>query len=719
MPPTAPDVTDLPDRYRTRRGLLIALTLLSGAAGAGGFGTLLWRDAATDLLDWPLLAVFTLLFLFVAFSFWMATLGFFDCLRDAPAPLPGEAEGGAGAEGGHEPLHDPPRVAVLMPIYNEDPTSVFAGLRAIGESLVAADSGAARRVDLFVLSDTTQPDVWLEEELAWARLRDVLAGEAGDGGEGSEGGVGEVFYRRRPKNVRRKSGNIEDFCTRWGRDYPYMIVLDADSIMDGRTLIEMIRRMEGDARLSLLQVPPVPVNMSTLFARMQQWASATYGPIFTRGLAEWTGDEGNYFGHNAIIRTEAFTQSCGLPKLPGIEPLGGEILSHDFVEAALLRRAGWKVRIAHDLGGSYEQTPASLIDFAARDRRWCQGNLQHLKLLMALGWHPVSRLHLGMGVMSFVSAPLWLLFMLLGLFEAMRDRLGWAGIDAVERSTLMDLARTPIALTLFAITMLMLLAPKLWGLLLLYFRPRRRELQGGGVRATISVAIESIIAMLVAPIMMAFHSVFVVTNLVGATVSWSAQNRGEGGTPLAVAIQAHWKHTLAGIVAGLGAWWISPGLFWWLSPILFGLVASIPLSMLVSSPMLGRWLRERGLLLIPEEADPPAVLRRHAELMAQSQRNEPATGRDRFLQVILDPSFNAMHIALLRAYGAAPSPSPQLPLVQQLALKRGPGELTREEQFAILNDEAALRWLHRQAWKLWPMDTLRSIPPLEHTRDAP
>lgn len=697
--PFVPDVSPAPaDRHRTRRGLLIALTLLSGAVGAGAFGSLLWSDTATDLLDWPLLAVFTLLFLFVAFSFWMATLGLFDCLGDEAPPAADEV---------YEPLRDPPRVAVLMPIYNEDPTSVFAGLRAIGESLAAADAAAARRFDVFVLSDTTKPDVWLEEELAWARLRDQLAGQ---------GLVSEVFYRRRPKNVGRKSGNIEDFCTRWGRDYPYMIVLDADSIMDGRTLIEMVRRMELDAELSLLQVPPVPVNMNTLFARMQQWASATYGPIFTRGLAEWTGDEGNYFGHNAIIRTEAFTQSCGLPKLPGIEPLGGEILSHDFVEAALLRRAGWKVRIAHDLGGSFEQTPSSLIDFAARDRRWCQGNLQHLKLLLALGWHPVSRLHLGMGVMSFVSAPLWLLFMALGLFEALRERWSlWHGAgDAVERGTLMDLARTPLAITLFAITMLMLLAPKLWGLILLLTQPQRRRRQGGGVRATLSVLVESVVAMLVAPIMMAFHSVFVVTNLVGATVNWSAQNRGESGTPLGDAIRAHWKHTLAGLLAAAGAWWLSPGLFWWLTPILVGLVLSVPLSMLVSSPMLGRWLRRLGLLLIPEEVDPPAVLRRHAELIEEAERRESATGRDRFLQVILDPSFNAMHIALLRAYGAASAPSPQLPLVQQLALKRGPGELTREEQFAILNDEAALRWLHRQAWKLWPIDTLRAIPPIEH-----
>ncbi|MCX7900639.1 MAG: glucans biosynthesis glucosyltransferase MdoH, partial [Methylocystis sp.] len=231
-------------------------------------------------------------------------------------------------------------------------------------------------------------------------------------------GVPRVFYRNRPENTARKSGNIADFCRQWGGRYRYMIVLDADSLMSGTTLIEMVRRMEADPRLALLQVPPVPVNRVSFFARMLQFASSLYGRMFAAGLAFWQQDTANFWGHNAIIRVRPFADHCGLPKLPGREPFGGDILSHDFVEAALLARAGWKVRLAWDLAGSYEEIPPTLIDYAKRDRRWCQGNLQHARLILAHGFKPLSRIHFAMGVMSYAASPLWLLFLIATGFEA-------------------------------------------------------------------------------------------------------------------------------------------------------------------------------------------------------------------------------------------------------------------------------------------------------------
>ncbi|MGH7005945.1 MAG: glucans biosynthesis glucosyltransferase MdoH, partial [Alphaproteobacteria bacterium] len=208
---------------------------------------------------------------------------------------------------------------------------------------------------------------------------------------------------------------MADFLKRWGRHYDYMIVLDADSLMEGRTLVAMARHMDANPGAGLVQAPPVCINRNTLFARMLQFAGRIYGPVFAAGQAFWQMGEGNYWGHNAIIRVRPFTEHCGLPELPGRPPFGGHILSHDFVEAALLVRAGWSVWLAPDLGGSYEEVPPTLLDYAKRDHRWCQGNLQHSRIVGARNLNGVSRFHFIGGIMSYVASPLWLAFLGLGL----------------------------------------------------------------------------------------------------------------------------------------------------------------------------------------------------------------------------------------------------------------------------------------------------------------
>ena len=257
-----------------------------------------------------------------------------------------------------------PRVAIVAPIYNEDTERVFAGFRAMWEDLRGQPH--SERVDLFILSDTTDPDIWLAELDAWQRLRQAVPGAE------------RIYYRRRLRNLKRKTGNIEDFVTRWGGAYGYMIVLDADSLMSGRAMMQLWSSAWTPTRRSgLIQAPPKLVRGQTVFARMLQFAGELYGPLSAAGLSYWALGEGNYWGHNAIIRVAPFAELCGLPLLSGRAPLGGEIMSHDFVEAALLRRGGWQVWIADDLGESYEEPPPSIADFATRDRRWCQGNMQH------------------------------------------------------------------------------------------------------------------------------------------------------------------------------------------------------------------------------------------------------------------------------------------------------------------------------------------------------
>jgi membrane glycosyltransferase len=651
------------------RALLAVLTILTTAGGAWVF----WQSLHADGPAWlslVLLSVFVVLFSLVSFSFWMATAGFV-CALLAKRALPQEA---------NEPrlaAAAPGKTAIVMPIYNESPHRVFSGLRAIHESLQA--TGQGRAFDFFVLSDTTNPDVWLAEELAWARLNQAI-------GDGSC-----VYYRHRPKNAGRKAGNIADFCQRWGWAYRYMIVLDADSVMSGETMVEMVRRMDDDPETGILQVPPMPVNQVSLLARCQQFAASVYGPVFLQGFAWWSHVDGNYWGHNAIIRIEPFVNHCGLSRLPGAEPLGGEILSHDFVEAALMRRAGLKVRLATDLDGSYEECPPSLIDFAQRDQRWCQGNMQHIRLVFSSGLHPVSRLHLGLGAMSYLSSPIWLLFLVLSfLLASISDT---AGRDAPHGAA----GWWPLGL--FAATMLMLLLPKLWGFILLACDAKRLARCGGATRAAASVAIETAVSMLVSPIMMAFHSNFVISTFLGRRIEWTAQRRDEQGQQLLAAVSAHWKQSLAGLAAALAIWSVAPAMLPWLAPVLVGLLLAIPLSVLVSSVPIGRAMASRNFLATPEETAVPQVLQRHRHLLGLPPLRELTDPGGVFRRILADPAFVALHRSVLLATDAArPAEPEQIELAERQLIAGGPARVSIENRRAILSDPAALHALHRFAW---------------------
>ncbi len=301
------------------------------------------------------------------------------------------------------------RTALVMPIYNEDPVRTASALQAMAEALQSID--ANRFFEIAVISDSTNADAWIRETAAIARLRKALTG------------IMPVWYRRRWQNIARKSGNVEDFVSRWGGRYDHMIVLDADSLIDAPTLFSLVKFMQADPALGILQTAPQLIGAKTFFGRLQQFAACVYGPVITRGLAAWSGDTGNYWGHNAIIRMTAFAENCGLPTLPGRKPFGGHILSHDFVEAALMRRGGWKVRMATDCGGSWEESPPSLIDVAVRDRRWAQGNLQHMKIVGTAGLSFTSRMHLCIGIMSYLSSPLWLFMLIVGFALAVQSHL--------------------------------------------------------------------------------------------------------------------------------------------------------------------------------------------------------------------------------------------------------------------------------------------------------
>lgn len=617
------------------------------------------RANGMNLAEAASVPLFVILFSWITFSFGTATFGFLKTLREHRT----SSKKQPASQG------ELSRTAILMPVYNESPTGVFAGLQATIDSL--RETGHADRFDVFVLSDTRDPEVWLQEERTWS----VVTNHYPEGPK--------IYYRHRYHNMSRKAGNIEDFCKRWGAAYEYMLVLDADSVMSGSTIVEMVRRMDVDPGMGILQVPPIPVNRISLFARLQQFAARVYGPIFVRGLTWWARRYGNYWGHNALIRVQPFMDHCRLPILPGKAPLGGEILSHDFVEAALMARAGWKVAIADDLDGSFEECPTTFLDSVKRDQRWCQGNLQHARLTAYEGFLVYSRLHFTIGVMSYVSSLLWILFLAITLVGAIWDLQSVA--SSIGTNTL----------TLFLVSMGMLLMPKFYGLTALAMQTRPVSEYGGWLRILGSVLLEILLSILLAPLMALYHARFVLGILLGRKVEWDSQQREDSGVPFSVAFREHWKQTVFGLLLAGGLTAFLPSLALWFAPIYLGLIGSIPLVMLLGSPVIGRRLARMGLLVTPDETNPSPVLRRAPQLQ-QAFRSHPvvAEGECLFESLLRDPQFRQLHLKVLEQTGSSVPAAEQQRNNLQKALQNGAAQVVSDEdRFALLSDAETLRSL--------------------------
>ena len=516
----------------------------------------------------------------------------------------------AGASKRRDPVPQPDAAASLtalvMPIYNEDPLRTTAALQAMAEALAKID--AHRSFEIVILSDSTNADAWIRETLRVNQLRNSLLA------------IMPVWYRRRWQNIARKSGNIEDFVRRWGGRYQHMVVLDADSLIDAPTLQRLVQAMNADPDLGILQTAPQLIGATTFFGRLQQFAGCAYGPVITRGLSAWSGDSGNYWGHNAIIRMAAFAQHCGLPELAGRKPFGGFILSHDFVEAALMRRSGWKVRMATDCGGSWEESPPSLIDVAVRDRRWAQGNLQHMKIIGSAGLSFTSRMHLGVGIMSYLSSPLWLVMLGIGFALAVQSHLIRPEYFNHDFQLFPTWPRFNVELmmTLFWFSMVVLLIPKMLGLLHALLSKRIRRGGGGVIGVAASVSLEVILSALYAPILMMIQSRHVFEVFVGRDSGWKPQRRDGTGTTWSDAWHYHKRHMFLSCVTAVIVWFLSPPLLAWLSPALLGLFLAVPLSRASGSERLGRWLGRLALLRTPEEAETPALVARREELMREA-----------------------------------------------------------------------------------------------------
>ena len=646
-----------------RRWLFLFLVVLSTAAAVDKFYQVLRIDGV-DPLEFLFLALFAILFGWITISFWVAVFGAFARLTGARLlPL---AEGTAPSSS---------RTAILMPVYNEDVARVFSGVQAIFDSVAATTGG----FDFFILSDSTDPANWIAEEVAWQKLRASLEPEA------------RVFYRHRHYNSGRKSGNIQDFCENWGAHYDYMVVLDADSLMSGDTLAALVRLMDANPRAALIQAPATLVGRSTLFARIQQFGSSAYGPTYNAGLAWLQNGQGNYWGHNAIIRVRAFLQHGGLPKLPGKPPFGGEIMSHDFVEAAFLQRAGWEVWMAPDLTGSYEEPPPTVYDHLKRDRRWAQGNLQHSRILLAQGLTLPSRLHLAMGIMSYVASPLWFLLLAVSALEMFVPK-GIAPFTYAGRHPELALSvsqATPL-LQLVTATLVLLYAPKFLALVVLLARPDAVKAHGGAANILRSAILESVFATLFAPVVMLAHSWFLLNIVLGRATGWGTQTRDDRALPFWLVLREYWPHTLMGVLAALALYRFAPDSLGWFVPLLLGMILAIPLVQISSSLKLGAALARDGLFLVPSETDTIPVLKRAHQLL---ERREAIRPEPDFRQLVLeDPAVMALHMRLLQeAPPQVRMPRVRLSELAEAARRRDTDSFSRQDWVALLSDTESLR----------------------------
>jgi membrane glycosyltransferase len=637
-------------------------------------------QTATQVLPYflqtSILILFGILFCWVSAGFWTALMGFLELLtgRDKYRI--------SGASAGNEPIEAGARTALVMPICNEDVTRVFAGLRATFESVKA--TGDLDRFDFFVLSDTNDPDIAVAEQQAWLQV----CREAG--------GFGHIFYRRRRRRVKRKSGNLDDFCRRWGGDYRYMVVLDADSVMSGECLTSLVRLMEATPDAGIIQTAPKASGMDTLYARMQQFATRVYGPLFTAGLHFWQLGESHYWGHNAIIRMKPFIEHCALAPLPGKGAFAGAILSHDFVEAALMRRAGWGVWIAYDLPGSYEELPPNLLDELKRDRRWCHGNLMNFRLFLVKGMHPVHRAVFLTGVMSYLSAPLWFFFLVLSTALLAVNTLMEPTYFLAPRQLypLWPQWHPDKAVALFSTTIVLLFLPKLLSIILIWAKGAKEY--GGRLKVTLSMLLEMLFSMLLAPVRMLFHTRFVLAAFLGWAATWNSPQRDDDSTPWSEAIKRHGSQTLLGAAWAALVIWLNPSFLWWLTPIVGSLMLSIPVSVISSRTNLGVQARNDKLFLIPEEYDTPQEL---LSTDRYTQENRQNALKDGFVRAVVDPRQNALAYGLgtARHAKAAPIESMRAQWVHQ-ALEAGPQKLDNSTRMSLLSDPVAISRLHEHVW---------------------
>ena len=559
-----------------RRGIVLVLNVATYLAmlyaagmilGAGGWT---WTDVV-------LMVCFAIGTPWSVLGFWNAVIGLW-LLHVHKDPLAAVAPFAAA---GDEPTPLSIETAVLLTLRNEDAERAMARLKVVKASLDATGHGG--RFSYFILSDTNDPAAIAAEEAAVARFKEQDADRD------------RIFYRRREVNTGFKAGNVRDFCERWGGDFELMLPLDADSLMSGEAIVKLVRMMQAHPKLGILQSLVVGMPSTSAFARIFQFGMRHGMRSYTMGQAWWVGDCGPFWGHNALVRIKPFAQACDLPMLPGKPPLGGHVLSHDQVEATLMRRAGYEVRVLPHENGSWEENPPTILDFAKRDVRWCQGNMQYVKLLDLPGLKPMSRFQLVWAILMFVGIPAWTLMIAL------------SPVAAYEARSVPDFP-TGLAIGLYLVFFTMYLAPKIAGLLDAVLTKGGVASFGGPLRFATSAALELVFSFLQGAVSTIRTSIFMIGLAFGRSVTWGGQSRDAYGISWGTALANFWPQTLFGVLVCGALYAISPTALYWSLPLTAGYLLAVPFAVVTANPALGRFMKRHGIAGIPEDFAPPAEI---------------------------------------------------------------------------------------------------------------
>ncbi|HLL29105.1 MAG TPA: glucans biosynthesis glucosyltransferase MdoH [Xanthobacteraceae bacterium] len=557
-----------------RRRIFSALSLLTLFGMGIWLGTILSADGFGSL-DYLMLFAYFVAAPWFVIGFWNSAIGF-AILQFAREPNEIILPLALKAKDGDSILS---RVAILMTIRNEDPRRAFKRLRTVKASLDA--TGFGDQFDYFILSDSSDAGVIAAEQAAYETWRAEFSNPE------------RLIYRVRKSNVGFKAGNLRDFCERWGKNYEIMVPLDADSLMTGAAIVRLVRIMQANPQLGILQSLVVGMPSASFFARVFQFGMRHGMRSFTSGSAWWHADCGPFWGHNAAVRIAAFNDYCRLPDLPGRPPFGGHILSHDQIEAVLMRRAGFEVRVLTEEGGSYEENPPALPDFARRDLRWCQGNLQYLKLVGLPALFPTSRMQIAMAIQMFLVSPAIVLFVICAALAAALTPSG-AGFPVTS------------ALLFYVTFIATYFAPKLFGIADALLRAPQRY--GGVARILVGGLVETIFTFLLVPVSMFNQTLFMLTLIFGGNAGWHAQQRDGYRVPWMVAARDLWPATAFGLLVLGSLAFMAPAAIPWFLPFLSGLVLSIPFAVFTSLPEAGAAAVHWRLCAIPEEFETPAEI---------------------------------------------------------------------------------------------------------------
>jgi membrane glycosyltransferase len=561
-----------------RRRILFATLVLATMAALIGLMAVVLSPGGYGLLDLVILASFALTLPWSVIGFWNAVIGFY-LMRFAADPVAAALPCVTRIRR-DEPINA--STAILVCIRNEAPARIARNLAPMLEGLVAA--GVAERFHVYVLSDSSDRTIAAAEKSLFTELRKSWRGRVA------------ITYRRRASNDGYKAGNIAEFCRRWGGDHELAVTLDADSVMTADAVLRLVRVMQAEPTIGILQGLVVGLPSTSAFARLFQFGMRLGMRSYTIGSAWWQGDCGPYWGHNAALRLKPFIAHCDLPLLPGKGPLGGHVLSHDQIEAVLMRRSGFEVRVLPEDNLGWEENPPTLLEFIRRDLRWCQGNMQYGRFLLLPGLKPVSRYQLAFAMLMFAGSPAWIALLV-------------AGTAAVALALAPAAVIEPHAgLALFAAALVMWFAPKIATVIDVLTRPQARVMFGGTLRFLASVAAETVFFLALSPIMWLSHTIFLAGLPFGRTIGWRGQLRDDHAVSLSLALRKLWPHTLLG-VGTLGALALThPAAIPYALFIAGGLALAVPLAVATSSPRLGKMLMRLGLGRLPEETAPPPAL---------------------------------------------------------------------------------------------------------------